>query len=300
MNDWKMAGISKKIFLLAFVLLVSAAFVSAYSTEIKVKTVPYQKVSIFVLDSSQTYYLIESFHRTSDANGDVAVVSNTDKSKIDVMVKVTEPGSTAAKFLEKFEEYDAGKPISIRVDYDEVTGQYVPQKAGGEGEGGESEAGSGGTESQESSGETSSESGESESGKKAITGGVVSERNIAFPNLAGAFSKVPRYSYYALAGLVLVAIIVFFLRRGGVELPPHLSGAPASASSASISAIKASVTNGYAGKIRDGPLAEAERKLAEAQKEIQQIKSRKQRLSDAEKRFEEARKELEKAKKESY
>lgn len=65
----------------AIFLLLSLAIVGAVDTPIKVKTLPNDKVAIFVLDADQVYYLLESYHKAPDANGWVSVVYSLDTSQ---------------------------------------------------------------------------------------------------------------------------------------------------------------------------------------------------------------------------
>ena len=278
-----MKNMHKKLFLSVLVILLSLSLAGAYSTEIKVKTLPLHKVSIFVLDSNQVYYLLESFHRTSDISGETSVNSNTQVGEIDVMVRVTEEGSNTPKFIEKFEDYNAGKPISIRIDDEKVTGKYVPEAVV--------------NESEQNSTDPLNVS-VVETGEEGITGQVVSGAENS-GKIKELWSGVSKYVYYIIAGLVLIAVVIFFARRGGMELPPHLSRSPGNSNS--LSAIKDSVSNGKGfSSMYEKRFTNAERKLAEAQEEIRQIRTKKERLSEAEKRFEDAKKDLDKARADSY
>ncbi len=190
--------VKKIIFFMAFLLAIS--LVSAVNTEIKVKTLPAHKVSIFILASDEVYNLLESFHKTSDIYGDVSVTYSSEIDSFDVRVIVkTKEGEKL--FNEKFDGYNAGELISIRIDNEEITREYKPvedvnESVGNETGGGEN-ATSEGEEDVVGTSESIIEEGSSDSG--AITGEVVSDN--------GGVSKI----IYVVMLVIVVLIFVLFL-----------------------------------------------------------------------------------------
>ncbi len=109
--------------LLFLVLIISS--VSAIDTQIKIKTIPEHKASIFIYPTDSVTS-INSFHVIADSTGELSVTHSSEHSKIDILVKITKDGNKI--FLERFEDYQAGKEIYIRMDYTEVNGNYEPSK----------------------------------------------------------------------------------------------------------------------------------------------------------------------------
>jgi len=116
----------RKLALGLIFVVVLISLVSAVDTEIKVKTLADHKVSIYVLKPGETYALLESYHKTSDSVGAASVVfsGGSSGSKIDVKVDVKK--NNVMVFSQRFEDYEIGKPIWIRMDYEEITGTYNP------------------------------------------------------------------------------------------------------------------------------------------------------------------------------
>jgi len=113
----------KKIFFGLVLLLLIFPIVSAAQTTIKVKTLPTHKVSVFVY-SSGGLTLVESSHLESDIYGNVEVLYDLSQSKIDVLVKVTNQDNEKI-YLHKFESYDTGGVISVRIDDVETNSDYA-------------------------------------------------------------------------------------------------------------------------------------------------------------------------------
>mgnify|MGYP001611199228 CR=1 FL=1 len=91
-------------------LLMSLA---SADTSITVKTLSYHDASIYVLDSDQIYYLLESFHKNTANSGEVKVVTNVTKSKVKIRVLVKK--NNAVVLSETFEGQSTGKPLVFEV-----------------------------------------------------------------------------------------------------------------------------------------------------------------------------------------
>ena len=104
----------KKLELLVLLFVFLIPFISAADSHVTIKTVPNHNVDISFLRHGQGYSLIESFHKTSGANGNVSVTFSTSESKFDVRVWVKKDNEQIS--YEKFEEgYVPGSPLEFEV-----------------------------------------------------------------------------------------------------------------------------------------------------------------------------------------
>ncbi|MBS3090090.1 hypothetical protein J4461_04420, partial [Candidatus Pacearchaeota archaeon] len=98
--------------------------VSAIDTQINVHTWSGNEVSIFVLDGSQVYYLLQSYYLNSNLSGDVSAFYTGDASKLSFRVIVKREKEQLLS--EKFGPYDAGKTIYIQAIPGNLSSQAIP------------------------------------------------------------------------------------------------------------------------------------------------------------------------------
>ena len=181
----------RKIVLGILFLMLVFPLASAADTAIKVKTLPNHKVSIFIYSSGSLSIDNSFLYKVSDSNGIVSIVYSAPKTKIDVRVKVETQDGTKV-FNELFEEYTSGKSIYIRLDDDEINGEYVEPAAVSENV----------TEN-----ETQIEENTSEiipASNETVTGAVISEEGNEI------FSKT---AYIVVIAVVIALVIVLFVFR---------------------------------------------------------------------------------------
>ena len=179
------------LFVLACFLLLVLPVVNAVETVITVKTLPNHQLNIFVLDSSQTYYLLKSFmNRDSGSAGEVVVRVDSNVSEIDVNVIVKKDGTSVDS--KKFEGFSAGQPINI--EFPEIEELVKPEEEQNT------------TVEEEPIAEEIIESPASEvideeanDAKVEITGNIIGEDSKGKSN----------WVYYAVASVILTALIVF-------------------------------------------------------------------------------------------
>ena len=255
----------KKTFISLLLLALLISFVSAVDTEIKIKTLADHKVSIFVYpDDSATS--INSFHITADSVGSVSVTHSSGHAKIDLLVKVTKDGNKV--FLERFEDYIAGNPISIRVDYEEVSGTYDPQAAAKA------------AAAQNTTVEENVTVAQEKEPSSQITGEVVA---------ASPESSSTAFYFVVVIGILAAIVIVLFVIKRFMPFSQFKFGH----SSPSVRPSSSPYTANLAAEERR--IKEVERKIVDAQKELNVLKGQ-ERIKAAEKRLEMDRRELEKLK----
>lgn len=115
-------GFINVLFVSVLILLVPSVLVSATDTQINIKTLPNHKASIFVYPSGELTFE-KSYHLTSDTFGNLKITHSSDSSEIDILVKITKDGEKVLS--EKFDSYDVNLPIGIRIDYNEINGNYA-------------------------------------------------------------------------------------------------------------------------------------------------------------------------------
>ncbi|MDO8508600.1 MAG: hypothetical protein Q7S27_02855 [Nanoarchaeota archaeon] len=271
----------KKIIFSLFILILILSFANAVSTDIKVKTLADHKVGVFIYSSGQPAS-IDSFHKVSDSSGIVQVTHSSDKSKIDVMIKITKDGKNVLDPY-KFEDYKAGDPIYIRYDFDEQNGEYSDSTTGEikEAEVNDSAIDANTTipaaeeKTEEAVKETVKEENKSGEVNQPATGGVISHSDGDF------FS----WMIYGGIGLLLIVIVaVLFVWRSshfstGIPSPPthHFSGSHNS--------------NSVVQEQSYSDIHKVEKRLEEAQREIRMLKN-KEKIKEAENRLRQDKDEL--------
>ena len=273
----------RKLILSIVLLILVFSLVSAIDTKIKIKTLPVHKVSIFIYPSGKLAF-IESAHNNSDIYGNLEVTHSSGHKDIDIIVKVSKDGEKI--FLEKFDGYKAGGPISIRIDNEEITGNYAePTK--GESPGNES---AGEIENEVVANESLNDSvNENEAGANgtSIAGAVISDSNN---------DEISRTVYYLIAGVVIVLAIVFLLYRrfsvGNLNVPVNKGSA------VPVNNPNVPVNNGIALSSRtsetnltDREVRRLRMQLTTAQREIIRLKNE-NRIQEIQKKIEEEKKEV--------
>ncbi len=185
-----------------FISLIFISFVSAFDTPIKVKTLADHKVSIFAYETGKLTYE-NSYHLTADIKGEVSLVHSSSSSKIDIMVKVTKDGQKV--FLTRFDGYDAGKQIYIRLDNEEENGFYNPDAQKIENTTNVSVA-SRENQSVENKTEEVAATSTSQDSQDTITGKVVDGNDS---------SGLPKFAYYIIGFFVLSFIVLLGIRFYG-------------------------------------------------------------------------------------
>ena len=287
----------KKIILTIMLLALAISLVSAVDTEIKVKTLPDHKVFILIYSAGTVSPMIDSFDATSDSNGEVSFVNSVTKSKIDVLVKVTKDGQKI--FLEKFEDYETGEPIYIRIDNEKIDGTYTPN------EDAKAENTTNTTSVEENNTDAPIQTNNTETIEEKtepISGAVVSEGKNK-----GTSSTI---IYGVIIGLLVVAIAIFALnkvsssqtikRKDGVDFPAKSTIMPTNpsypSSSQSQSSSYTQTPDSFSGDSQEAEMQRVEYKIREAQQELARMKNQ-ERIKAAEAKLEVDRRELEKLRK---
>ena len=278
----------RKIVLGILFLMLVFPLASAADTAIKVKTLPNHKVSIFIYSSGSLSIDSSFLYKVSDSNGLVSIVYSAPKTKIDVRVKVETQDGTKL-FNELFEEYTSGKSIYIRLDDDEINGEYVEPAAVSENV----------TEN-----ETQIEENTSEiipASNETVTGAVISEEGNEI------FSKT---AYIVVIAVVIALVIVLFVFRkkiftrdaSSMGSKPNFSPPAKPSSSEGILPnrflrmnTKNDETRNINAAVSGSEIEDIERKLKDAQKELHLIKNQ-EKIKFAEKKIEEDRRDLERLK----
>lgn len=256
------------IFVIAFLAILVVPAVSATTTEINIKTISGHRAGISVLDSSQTYKLLEGKFVDTGDTGDVIMSHTSDAPKLDIIVKITKDGDEVLRH--KFEEVSAGEtqyflvyPGKIVEDYMDLD-EFKPQPVANESE----------AEANETTEEAdvSEESGNS----SALTGKV-------FGNLSDI--NISSSMYYIIGGIVLAIVIVYFVFKIGGSTLGRIPTYFASRPSTNVS-IKPDEED------FEEELADAEKKIREAQEEIGKLRG-KEKIVEAEKKLERDKRRLE-------
>ncbi len=251
---------------LVFLALIISS-VSAIDTEIKVKTIPDHKASIFVYPADSVTS-INSFHIIADSTGELSVTHSSEHSSIDVLVKITKDGNKI--FIEKFAGYPAGKPIYIRMDYTEVNGDYDPSKVAAA----TPSASPTPTDSPTAEAQEDVAIDEQEEPSSQITGEVIADTN----------SSSKAFYFVIVVGILGAIVIVLLIIKRFVT--PSLN---TNADNASNQAMLRSLER------EERRIKEMERKIINSEKELGSIKNQ-DKIKATEKKLEEDRRELERLK----
>ncbi|MBI5804371.1 hypothetical protein HY450_03945 [Candidatus Pacearchaeota archaeon] len=265
----------KRTFIL-FAVLMALPLISA-ATEINVRTLPNYDVSIFVLDPTQVYYLLDSFHLTADGNGLVSAVYEGTEEKVKINVKVFQDDTTL--ILEKFDSFDTGFPLYLQVIPDDVLRDYKKlddEKAAAEAAAAEAAAQAEAAAAAAAIEET--ETAPEEPASQGLSGSSIF-------NGEGGF---PKSVYFIIGGAVLIIIVIFILKNR-ISAVSGLLSIPRTDKRKDLNF---SETNGSLGK-KNREIEKAERKIKEVQMEINRLKNQ-DKIEAAERKIEQDRIELKK------
>jgi len=272
----------RKFIFSVFVLIFIIGIVSAVGTDIKIKTLPNYKVSIFVYPNEK-FSLINSFHIMSDGTGIAQVTHSSEHSKIDILVKVTKDGKNVLD-PSKFEGYDAGTPVYIRYDFDEKNGEYSEIEKKNETEVNVTEDPVEEAVGEEPIVEETSEKEEIAGLNPPATGGVVSDGD------GGFFS----WMIYGGIGLLLIVglVVLFIWKSSGFESMRGVPSPPKNpASKSAVPTISTPTTTNQVFSSEE--ITKLENKLEETQREIRMLKN-KEKIREAEDRVRQDSLELDK------
>lgn len=268
--------VNKTILMIFIALLLVLPFASAVSTEIKIKTLPDHKVTIIIYPA-ESLSSLESFYVNSDGNGDAGVTHSSDNAQIDVLVKVTKDGTKV--FLEKFKDYQAGKPINIKLDFTVIDGNYDPAK-----DEAAALAAAAAAAAEASASENVTVTETTTPPSSDVTGQVVSDDTTSKPDF--------KFLYY-IFGILVFLVIAFFVARQFVMRGRNgtfsFKDAFASSNPFGENELKQRETPHEIKVMQD--------RLESAQREIRLLRN-KDKVRDAEFKLKEDQKELERLKKE--
>jgi|GEM_PF-3967276 len=269
----------KKGFVILLLNVLLLAIVSAADTEINVKTLPDHDVSVFVLDASQVYYLLQSYHLATDWKGFQSVVYSGSTPDINVRVVVKKDNQQVLS--EKFGPYKTGSPIYIQAIPGNLSKDYREfEKAAAQSTAinstnitNVSSVNQNNDTISNSTNITSNENKTSE--KNSLLGGF------SLLKTNGKIISSLKYVGYGTIAIIVILLIILIVKKYGSGVvrylgsirPPHLKKSISSSSNVEIE------------------LRKAEKKLEEAQKQIERIK-REEKIKEVKKRLEEDLEEL--------
>jgi hypothetical protein len=245
---------AKKLACFLVLILIGMAVVSA-ATEIRVKTLPLRNLSILILDASQTYYLAESFHVSSDINGKANATYSGSINKINIGVKIAQEN-----IYDTFGPFNTGQQINLNVipgDMSSSTG--VPEEEN----------------AIENITENTTEANLTENVVSNTTSNESKKGFLSGLSISAIKGKI-KIVYYVV-GVILIGGLIFLYLKFGREW------------------IKKDVAYNYkslSSKELSKELSDAEKKLREAQEEINKLKN-KDKIEAMERKIEQDKSELE-------
>jgi len=186
------------ILITLFVSFLALSIVSALDTEIHVKTIRENKVSIFVYKSGIVPpLLLNSYHINSGPTGEVSKIYTGTEETLDVKVQVSKDGKTI--YLERFDVYTAGKPIYIQLLSENISRDYMAGAS----------AASSVTATNTSSNSSANTSESSSTGSTAAP--PVTATNTSSKNPTTALASM-QIKYYILEAVVIALIILLIIK----------------------------------------------------------------------------------------
>jgi len=288
----------KKIILSLFILVLTIQLAYAVDTQIKIKTLPDHKVSIFILKPNEVFSSLESFHRDSDITGEVSIIySSNGVDELDVLVNIKK--NNIKVLSERFKDYKAGEQIYIRIDNEEINGHYKADSGVKESSPSQNISSIETNKSNNSivqiegvnkeGEENVSSTGESSKTKKTISGKAI------FRDKEGFFSS---NIYYIIGGVILVLLIIFFVVRK-YRSSSLLGEGPSTHGSFGFHGPSGSHFSGGSGGrtqiINQREVKRLERELESAQREIRTLRNR-EKISVVEEKLKQDKLELERLK----
>lgn len=262
---------TEKLLVISVLLILLIPMVLAFDTDITIKTKPNGEVDIRIYSNDMGEKLDEYLGATADKDGKILIThsSNRMKFRLETFIRGESEG-----ILKKFRDIEAGREVYIDLAKTNPVVEYLDKI---ENETNENETTENETVSNQSDVNEEEVIIEEEVEKvnetKKITG---------FVSGAGKAIINSSVTYYIIAGLVAVALLIFIFRKVKSRRGPYINFR-----------IKSDNEENRATYDPDDKLESAERKLEEARKEIDEIKNRKGKLHEARERFEKAKKEME-------
>ena len=112
------------ICLTIFSILLLVSMVSAYSSQIEIKTLPAGKLVVSILIPNTIYDLIESFRIQADSMGQAQLNYTSTREEVDIKVEVN-TASNQFIFAQRFEDIKTNKPYFIQALKDNVDSYYL-------------------------------------------------------------------------------------------------------------------------------------------------------------------------------
>lgn len=269
-------------FFIALLFFASIASVYAADTQINVRTLSDHKVSVFVLDASQTYYLLKSFYGNSDIYGKFSATYTGDTSKLSIRIIVEKDKKQVLS--EKFGPYNSGAPVYIQALPGNLSSDYsVLDKAA--------------SAAQNTTAPSTNVSLKNETVNSSVTKNITSSiknntnqnvsnntnNTISGNSIFDENSDVLKIVGYVIAGLILLMIIVFLFVRYGNRMLETVKGRPSAPSGSP--------------KDIERQLRKTEKRLVAAEAELEKMKKM-EKVREVEKKIQEEREELRRLKRE--
>jgi hypothetical protein len=263
-------GVLLGVFSVALVLVMLVSLVSATDTEIKIKTLPYHRVYLNVIEPVDAYFqVIDKFNEFSGSVGEVAFTFSDDKHTQAKFLVIVKQGDTTA-IREETDAYALGGSVEL---------EFLPEgyKPLSDSEGSEDSAndsennGVEGEVGEEVSDETDEEDVEEkiEDSNETDSEFLNTISGYAVAVKEGIFSPI---GYSVIGAIVLVGVIMFLWKRRGSFGSSQLQSSVIRASESQL-------------------IADAQKKIMEAQAELKMAKQ-KGKIEQAQKRLEGDKKRL--------
>ena len=262
-------------FLVIVMIVVALPIISAYKTEVTVKTQSNMLVSIQVTDPSSDEKIFNVFER-ADSQGIFATNFSTGFEKVNIKIR-SQDNQNVIIGTQEIENYNAGKPLII---------DFVKE-----------------SEANETSLENSNETLEITNETEVNVEELDNSKNETEPTeISGFFiskltKKIPKPVYYGLGILLLVAIIGFFISRQALLIKSHKDN-PENKQEIKIKKLtdfQEEQKQRNSINSTDERVRQAEEKIRQAQEEIKKIKNE-GKIKEMESKLERDRQELEKLK----
>ncbi len=274
----------KEILITLLIIAILSTLSSAATTTITVKTLPSSRVEIYVLDSSEAYYSIQSFFKDSGGSGEVSVVHTSDLNKFDIKLIIKR--FNVKVYSETHEDFEAGNPVTL---YALVSPENETQQTPTE------------TNTTQINETSQQQTNITENTTETITNAEIfegeqettlKEEESSQPATSFAisenFKKISKKVYYVIGIVILVAVVLFVgisvARR--MRVPSDIKITKMSEKMQQMKASQAEV---------NPELKKAEDKLRKAQDELTRVMNR-EKISAIERKMDDLRKDLEKLK----
>lgn len=291
----------KLLFCFVF-LLLSFQLIDATVTNINIKTVPYESVSVIILSSALDVY--ERFSRYSDESGDVFFAFSSDVTRFDVSILIQNASNDDRIAFEKLENQAAGEDIYVEVipaGFTIIPTPFEETEAGSEDN--STPEGDSTSDNNLTGSSVSENSTLKASNKSILRAARRGNESFVLSNLFvfGEKSKSEKLISYIVAGVLLLAVLfVFFvLFKDKILALFSLLSSYRKKTSQNInirkfSELKEEKKETYS-KDYEKIVKDAQRKIDQAQKELTQIRNQ-DKILEAERRLQQDREELKRLK----